>query len=138
MENVTFTIPFDGVLILTGIVLTLLVSLVTNRVTDGRTKAYLLAGLSALSQVVAAFTIAVNDGSVFDIGQAALRAIATFLVAIGTFHTLTAPTGLNDKLQNLNLNPFNRNGKHEATEPTSQPATVAEPAPYKDDSPAVG
>lgn len=83
MENVTFTIPFDGVLILTGIVLSLLVSLVTNKVTDGRTKAYLLAGLSALSQVVAEFTIAVNDGSVFDIGQAALRAIATFLVAIG-------------------------------------------------------
>jgi hypothetical protein len=67
-------------------------------------------------QIVAEWTLVATTDGVFDLGQALSRAALTAAIAVFTFHKVTVPTGLNEKLQSINLNPFNSNGKHEATE----------------------
>lgn len=75
--------------VLIGTLLPILVGLVTSRVTSSRTKALLLAGLSALTGFLTEYVN--SDNFVWQ--QAFLTAVVTFVTAVAAHYGLWRPTG---------------------------------------------
>ena len=87
--------------LLSGTVLPLLVGLVTNRVTNSRTRALLLAGLSAAAGLLGELGDALTTGTSYDLGTGLVVALTAFLVASGTHFGLWKPTGVAEKAQKV-------------------------------------
>lgn len=82
--------------LLVGVFLPLGVGLVTRVVTSEAKKAWLLAGLSAVSGFLTTF---INDPHSFNWFQAVLTALTTFVVAVAMHFGLWKPTGVAANLQ---------------------------------------
>lgn len=96
----TFDVPLYLVLSLcASTIFPLLVGLVTKRTTDRRLKAVLLALLAVLSQLLVEVAEALQNGSEYNLGQALVMGLVSFLVAVGTHYGLLEPTGLTEKAQ---------------------------------------
>jgi hypothetical protein len=83
-----------------GVLLPILVGLVTKAVTSPSTKAILLAALSALSGFLTEFVEVANSGAAFQVDQALLTWLMTFVVAVAVHYGLWKPTGVTAKAQN--------------------------------------
>ena len=81
-----------------GVFLPLLVGLVTKKVTSERTKAVLLAALSAVSGFATEYAQSLGVGT-FDWYPALLTSLATFLMAVGLHYGFWKPTGAADSAQ---------------------------------------
>ncbi|ASX98702.1 holin [Arthrobacter phage Colucci] len=83
-----------------GTVMTLLVGLVTTRVTASSTRALLLAALSVLSSIVTELVAALQTNTPYNLGTALAFGLLTFLVAVGTHYGLLKHTSLETAAQN--------------------------------------
>jgi hypothetical protein len=83
-----------------GVILPLIVALVTTRVTSPSTKAWLLAGLSAVTGFLTEYAHSIGSGS-FDWMAALIAWLGTFLVAVGTYYGLWQHTAVQSKLQDV-------------------------------------
>ncbi|QFG14834.1 holin [Arthrobacter phage Lymara] len=83
-----------------GTVMTLLVGLVTTRVTAPQTRAILLAALSVLSSIVTELVAALQTNTPYNLGTALAFGLLTFLVAVGTRYGLLKHTNLEIAAQN--------------------------------------
>lgn len=83
-----------------GTVMTLLVGLVTTRVTASSTRALLLAALSVLSSIVTELVAALQTNTPYNLGTALAFGLLTFLVAVGTHYGLLKHTNLETAAQN--------------------------------------
>lgn len=97
--------------LLVSTILPLLVGLVTTRVTNPGTKAVLLAALSAVTGLLSELGNALNTGTVYDLGNGLVFALAAFLVASGIHFGLLKPTGVSEAVQKVGVgrerfNPF--------------------------------
>lgn len=86
--------------LLLGVILPLIVALVTTRVTSPAVKAWLLAGLSAVTGILTEYAHSIGAGS-FDWWAAITTWLGTFLVAVGTYYGLWKHTPITDSLQNV-------------------------------------
>ncbi|WP_127572806.1 hypothetical protein [Georgenia faecalis] len=80
-------------------VLPVLVGLVTTRVTAAATKAWLLAGLSLVSSLLAEAIRTWQEGGVYDVGAGLVLALPTFIGAVAMHYGLWKPTGVSTKAQ---------------------------------------
>ena len=71
-----------------SVFLPLLVGLVTNKVTSGGAKAWLLAGLTLATAVFTDLGFALANGTVFDLGVALLSAIPFFAISVAIHYGL--------------------------------------------------
>jgi hypothetical protein len=76
------------------IILPILVGLVTTRVTSARTKFILLAVLTAITQFLTEFALALNAGQAFRWQDVLVNVIAGFLVSVGVHFGAYKPTGV--------------------------------------------
>lgn len=83
--------------LLVGTVLPILVGLVTTKVTSSRTKAILLAALSAVSGFLTELIDVTQRGDVFQVDQALLTWMMTFVVAVAIHYGFWKPTGVTEK-----------------------------------------
>lgn len=83
-----------------GTVMTLLVGLVTTRVTSSQARAILLAALSVLSSIVTELVAALQTNTPYNLGTALAFGLLTFLVAVGTHYGLLKHTNLEVAAQN--------------------------------------
>lgn len=100
--STTFTL--DGIAvaqIILATVLPLLVGLVTTRVTSSAAKAWLLAGLSLATSVLAEAVRVWTAGEAFDVGVALLAAIPTFIVSVSVHYGLLKPSGATAVVQDV-------------------------------------
>lgn len=96
----TFDVPLYLVLSLcASTVFPLLVGLVTKRTSDRRLKAVLLVLLAVLSQILVELAEALQKGSEYNLGQALVMGLVSFVIAVGTHYGLLEPTGLTEKAQ---------------------------------------
>lgn len=93
---IVFDIPNWQFLLQTfgGTILTLLVGLVTTRVTAPATRAILLAALSVLSSIVTELVAAIQSNTAYDLGTALALGLWSFLVAVGTYYGLWKHTSI--------------------------------------------
>ncbi|ALY09878.1 holin [Arthrobacter phage RosiePosie] len=84
-----------------GTVMTLLVGLVTTRVTASSTRALLLAALSVLSSIVTELVAALQTNTPYNLGTALAFGLLTFLVAVGTHYGLLKHTSLETAAQSV-------------------------------------
>lgn len=97
---ITFYVPLYLVLSLcASSVFPLLVGLVTRKTTDRRLKAVLLALLAVLSQLLVELAEALQNGTEYNLGQALVLGLVSFIIAVGTHYGLLEPTGLAEKAQ---------------------------------------
>ncbi|QGZ17131.1 holin [Arthrobacter phage DrYang] len=83
-----------------GTVMTLLVGLVTTRVTSSQVRAILLAALSVLSSIVTELVAALQTNTPYNLGTALTFGLLTFLVAVGTHYGILKHTNLETAAQN--------------------------------------
>lgn len=81
------------------VLMPILVGLITNKATSGAAKAWLLAGTTLVTSVLAGLYDAVINNGVFDIGLALLVAIPAFAISVATHYGLWKPTGVSDAAQ---------------------------------------
>lgn len=86
--------------LLIGVGLPIAVAFVTKSTTSPSTKSILLATFAALSGIA---TTAVNDIHHFDVFQAVLTALTTFVVAVATHYGLWKPTGVSAKVNSVGI-----------------------------------
>lgn len=90
------SIAFDWPLIvgmIVSVVLPLLVGLVTKTVTNGGTKAIILAALAAVTGLLTELGNALTAGVTYNLGMGLVFALAAFLVAVGMHFGIYKPTG---------------------------------------------
>lgn len=87
--------------LLASTVFPLVIGLVTTRVTDAARRAVLLAGLSVVSSLATELAAALQTHTAYNLGQALLAALASFLIAVGTYYGLWRPTGAAVAAQNV-------------------------------------
>lgn len=93
--------PLAVVQFVISFVLPVLVGLVTTRVTSGRWKAVLLAGLTLATSLLIELARAIGAGEVYDLGAALLAALPAFVVAVAGHFGLWKPTGVSEKAQTV-------------------------------------
>lgn len=86
--------------LLASTVFPLVIGLVTTRVTDGGRKAILLAGLAVVSSLATELAAALQTHTAYNLGEALLAALASFLIAVATHYGLWRPTGVAVAAQN--------------------------------------
>lgn len=89
-------VEFDWPLIIglvVSVVLPLLVGLVTKYATNGRIKALLLAGLSAVTGLFTELGNALTNETPYNLGMGLVFALAAFIVGVGMHYGLYKPTG---------------------------------------------
>lgn len=99
-----FVFTLDPILVvqlLLAVILPIIVGLVTTRVTSGAKKAWLLAGLTLVSTILTGIGVALNENTVFDLGQAILLAIPSFAISVATYYGLWKPTGVGAAAQDV-------------------------------------
>lgn len=100
MELVEFNLnALQIVTFLVAVVSPLLVGLVTTRVTASGVKAWLLAGIAALTGLGAELISAITTGEIYDLGTGFITAITAFVVAVGMHYGLYKPGGATEKVQ---------------------------------------
>jgi hypothetical protein len=85
--------------LLASTVFPLVIGLVTTRVTDAARRAVLLAGLSVVSSLATELAAALQTHTAYNLGQALLAALASFLIAVGFHFGLWKATGLDKAAQ---------------------------------------
>lgn len=91
---IVFDIPAWQLFQLLGAtVLPLLVGLVTTKVTNPGTRAVGLAGLSVGTSIVTELAAALQTGGSYNLGNALVLGVASFLIAVATHYGLWRPTG---------------------------------------------
>jgi hypothetical protein len=85
--------------LLSGIVLPLIVGLVTSRVTAPGVKATILAALAVVISLLTEISAALTSHTAYNLGNALLVALGTFLVSVGIHYGLWKPTTVSAKLQ---------------------------------------
>lgn len=99
-----FTFSLDAAvviqLILT-VIMPIVVAFVTQRTTSSAAKAWLLAGLTLASSIITGIGAAIEAGTSFDIGVALLLALPQFAISAATYHGLWKPTGIAQKVQDI-------------------------------------
>lgn len=96
------SIAFDWPLIvgmIVSVVLPLLVGLVTKTVTNGGTKAIILAALAAVTGLLTELGNALTAGVTYNLGMGLVFALASFLVAVGMHFGIYKPTGASTAAQ---------------------------------------
>lgn len=93
--------PLVVVQFVISFVLPVLVGLVTTRVTSGRWKAVLLAGLTLVTSLLVELARTIGSGEIFDLGAALLTALPAFVVAVAGHFGLWKPTGVAEKAQTV-------------------------------------
>lgn len=91
-----------------GIVLPLLVAIVTRESTNSSVKAVLLAALALVTNLLTGVADALAHHTVYDLGQALILALGTFIVSVAMHYGLFKPTGVSDDLQQK-VGPKDRN-----------------------------
>lgn len=76
----------------------LLVGLVSTRVTSSAHKAWLLAGLAALTGLGSELVNALTQNEVYDLGTGLITAFTAFIIGVGLHYGLYKPTGTTDKV----------------------------------------
>lgn len=98
----TFDISLlQGLTFLVAVISPLLVGLVTTRVTAASTKAWLLAGISALTGFGSEAINAINSGEIYNIGTGLVTAGTAFIVAVSLHYGLYKNIGVSEKLQEV-------------------------------------
>lgn len=91
---IEFTLPMWQLFqLLAAVVFPLLVGLVTSRTTNPARKAVFLAGLAVLTSLATELAAALQANTPYDLGQALILAVGSFLVAVGLHYGLWKPTG---------------------------------------------
>lgn len=99
---VVFTLDWAVVVqILLAVIMPLLVGLVTTRVTAGNIKAWLLAGLTAVTSMLMEVARSIATGTPFDLGIALLAVVPAFVISVATYYGLWKPTGVAGKAQDV-------------------------------------
>lgn len=99
-----FTFTLDTLVIvqmLIAVILPVLVGLVTTRLTSSAWKAWMLAGLTLLTSLLAGWATALSNAAVFDFGVALLAAIPQFVISVAVHYGLWKPTGVSSAVQNV-------------------------------------
>lgn len=87
--------------LLVGVVLPLLTGLITTVNVSASTKAIILLGLSAATNVLSEFLQAITTHAGFDLGATLLATLGTFLVGVGMHFGIWKPTGAALALQRV-------------------------------------
>jgi len=86
---------------LVAVVSPLLVGLVTTRLTSSAIKAWLLAGIAAITGLGSEFIQTINEGGVYDLGAGIISAVTAFVIAVGMHYGIYKPTGTSEALQDV-------------------------------------
>ncbi len=114
---IEFTLPTWQLLqLLAAVVFPLLVGLVTTRATNPGVKAVTLAALAVLTSLATELGAALQSGTGYDLGQALILGIGSFLVAVGVHYGLWKPTGAAEAAQGVGT------GKHALDASADAPA----------------
>ena len=97
------TVQVIGTLVV-PVLLPVLVGLVTKQATNPGVKAVLLAALSLLTSVLTSYVSTASSGEVFDLGQALVLTVPTFVTAVATHYGLWKPTGVSETVQTVGTN----------------------------------
>ena len=100
-------ITFDAVTIWQLVLSTLLplaVGLVTKIITNSSIKAVLLLFFALIGSLVAEIVRALQEGQVFDLGQALILTLPTFLIGVGMHYGIWKPTGASFAVQAVGSN----------------------------------
>jgi hypothetical protein len=89
--------------LLASVGLPLIVGLVTKTVTHSGVKAVLLAALAAIAGLLTELASALGSGEVYNLGQALVLALFSFLVATGIHFGLYKPLGVSQRMQEITL-----------------------------------
>lgn len=81
------------------VLMPILVGLITNKTTSSSVKAWLLAGTTLVTSLLAGLYDAVINSGVFDLGLALLIAIPAFAISVATHYGLWKPTGVSGVAQ---------------------------------------
>lgn len=84
----------DLVGLLVSVVIPILVDLVTKRLADPRFKAITLAALSAVNGFLMELLQAARADQAFQVDQAAMNAVESFIIAVALFYGLWKPAGV--------------------------------------------
>lgn len=99
---IVFTLdPALVIQLLLSVILPIGVGLVTTRVTSSAKKAWLLAGLTLVTSLLAGLGEALANNTPFDVGVALLLAIPTFAISVATYYGLWKPTGIGGAAQDV-------------------------------------
>jgi len=102
---VTFSLdPSLVIQLVLSTVMPLLVGIVTDRVTSGAVKAWLLAAFTLATSVLTGIGDAIASGTSFDLGLALILFIPAFVVSVSTYYGLWKPTGIAVKAQDVGSN----------------------------------
>lgn len=85
--------------LLISVALPVLVGLVTTRVTSAGTKGVLLLALSTLNGFLVELAEALNSGTTYDVGTAAVASLVSFGIGVLMHFGLYKPIGLSTKAQ---------------------------------------
>lgn len=100
--DIVFTLDAGSIVrIILAVLMPIAVALVTTRVTKGSTKAWLLAGLTLATSILAGIANAIATNTVFDLGIALLAAIPAFVTSVATYYGLWKPTGIAGAAQDV-------------------------------------
>lgn len=100
--EIAFNAGFNAVQIASlavGTLLPIVVGLVTTKVTGANVKAVVLALLTAVSGFLTEFISAATGGQVFQVDQALLTWLMTFVVAVAVHYGFWKPVGVTEKAQ---------------------------------------
>lgn len=99
---VVFTLnPSIVIQIVLAVILPILVGLVTTRVTSSAAKAWLLAGLTAVTSLTVELGRSVATGSTYDLGLAILAVFPAFAISVAMHYGLWKPTGTAERMQGI-------------------------------------
>lgn len=85
--------------ILLAVILPILVGLVTTHVTSSSKKAWLLAGLTAVTSLLVELGRSIANGTPYDLGVALLSVIPAFAISVAMHYGLWKPTGTAERAQ---------------------------------------
>ncbi|MCQ9367939.1 hypothetical protein NQ036_06735 [Brevibacterium sp. 91QC2O2] len=95
MNGITFTFDvWQVVQVVVAVVLPVLVGLVTKLYASGGLKAALLAALSLATSIGTEALAAHQAGTTYDVGQALVLGLGTFVIAVATHYGLWKPAGV--------------------------------------------
>ena len=101
-------VDFMGYLVI-PVFLPLLVGLVTTKVTSSGAKAWLLAGLAALTSLSTQALAAWQSGTAYDLWLGLMGVVPVFVIAVATHYGLWKATGTTSVVQSVGYN-----AKHKA------------------------
>lgn len=105
-----FTIDLAAVVqLLVAFILPVIVGLVTTKVTNGGTKAWLLAGLTLVTSLLVELGRTLAEGATYDLGVALLTALPAFVISVSSHYGLWKPTGVSAAAADTLVTPKNGN-----------------------------